>query len=316
MTHPEVIVITGATATGKTELGLEVARRLDGEIISLDSRQLYRGLDIGTAKPASHQQRMVPHHGIDLIAPDQRYSAGRFARDARRWIEQIRGRNRLPILVGGTGFFLKALLQPLFPEPELPAARREQLKRYLQTKSEPALRAWLQACDPVSAGRRAGEGGDRQRLARALEVVLLTGRTLGWWHQHTPTEPALKPLCFLLELPRAELYRRINQRVLVMIDQGLVEEVHGLDTAGFDQAAPGMKTTGYGELLPYLRGVTGLSDAVDAIQRATRRYARRQATWFRHQLPADTIRLDATASLEQLARHVVEEWEASSADRH
>lgn len=314
--RPETIVITGATTTGKTALALEVARVLHGEIISMDSRQVYRGLDIGTAKPSSLQQRTVPHHGIDLIDPGQRYSAGRFARDARGWIDAIRARNRVPILVGGTGFFLKALLQPFFTEPPLPEARREQLKRYLQTKSEPELRAWLRASDPVIATRIDGPGSDPQRVARALEVVLLTGRTLGWWHQHArPTDAGLEPLCFLLELPRDQLYRRINQRVLTMIEQGLVEEVRGLLAAGIDRHAPGMKTTGYFELVPYLLGETELPVAVDAIQRATRRYARRQGTWFRHQLPADTIRLDARDTLDTLVGQVVAEWEVGSADR-
>jgi tRNA dimethylallyltransferase len=315
VTSDEVIAIVGATATGKTALAIEVARRVGGEIISMDSRQVYRGLDIGTAKPTVAQQRVVPHFGVDLIDPTDRYSAGRFARDARNWIDQIRGRGQVPILVGGTGFFLKALTDPLFAEPELSPTRREQLKRYLATKSETELRDWLQVSD-AGAARRHGERGDRQRMARALEVVLLTGRTLGWWHEHAqPAAPGLRPLCFVLELPRDELYRRINTRVEEMIEQGLVEEVRGLVGQGFDERAPGMKTTGYLELLPYLRGEIDLATAVDAIQRASRRYARRQNTWFRHQLPNDTIRLDAGEPLEQLVARVTAQWEVCSADR-
>jgi tRNA dimethylallyltransferase len=222
----------------------------------------------------------------------------------------------VPVLVGGTGFFLKALTDPLFVEPELSADRREELRRYLEPKSDQELHEWLQRLDPEAA-RRHGERRDRQRMTRALEVVLLTGRTLGWWHQHAqPVGHAIRPLSFLLELPREELYGRINARVEEMVERGLVEEVRELVAAGFDERAPGLKTTGYLELLPYLGGEIDLPTAVDAIQRASRRYARRQSTWFRHQLPADTIRLDAREPLEQLVRRVTRQWEVGSADRH
>jgi tRNA dimethylallyltransferase len=300
------IVITGATATGKSALALEVARTLGGEIISLDSRQIYRGLDVGTAKPTVEQRRQVPHHGIDIVAPDERYSAGQFARAAHAWISDIEQRGRVPILVGGTGFFLKAMLQPLFDEPEMPAAQREQLKQYFREKSPEQLRRWYETVR--SSGEPARPTSDPQRMSRALEVALLTGYTLEWWHAREPAhahQPA--PLCFLLDLPRTELYERINQRVLDMIDAGLVEEVRSLVARGYDEHTPGMNTTGYIELLPYLRGETDLASAVDAIQRATRRYARRQATWFRHQLPPDTIHLEAREPLDVLVAAVLEQ---------
>jgi len=303
----DALVLTGPTASGKTALSIAVARRLDGEIISFDSRQVYRGMDIGTAKVSAEEQRMVPHHGIDLVDPDTRYSAGHFARDARAWIAQIRARSHTPILVGGTGFFLRALTHPLFEEPTL-GNRRAVLSEVLQQQPDQELLRWLQQLDPESALRYRHEGG-RQRVLRALEIVLLTGRPIGWWHREAESGiPSLDPLVFVLELPRSELYRRINERVHHMVEAGLVEEVRQLLAHGYDAAAPGMSATGYPEIIAHLNGECTLDTAIDAIQRATRRYARRQETWFRHQLPPNVIRLDAQRSIEDLCEEIVRVW--------
>lgn len=312
----DALVITGATATGKTALAIEVARALGGEIISLDSRQVYQHMDIGTAKPTAAQRTAVPHHGFDLVPPSERYSAGRFAADCTRWLAEIRARGAVPVLAGGTGFFLKALTHPLFQEPALPAARREALKRYLADQDSSELLEWARALDPEAAARLATQGG-RQRLARVIEIVLLTGRRLAWWQSHAPTTgPLLAPLVFVLELPRTELYQRINQRVRDMIAAGLVAEVRTLLEAGYDEHAPGMNATGYLELIPFLRGQQDLGAAIDAIQRATRRYARRQLTWFRHQLPAGAIRLDAGRPTAELLADIVERWEVEVDPAH
>jgi tRNA dimethylallyltransferase len=309
------IVITGATATGKTALSIAVAQALSGEIISMDSRQVYRGLDIGTAKPSPAMRHAVTHHGLDLVDPGDRYSAGQFARDARVWLKQIRERGNLPLLVGGTGFFLKALTDPMFIEPELPTRRREALKRWLSDKSTDELVRWLTVLDP-GAATRLTRGGGRQRQARALEIVLLTGRPLAWWQQASPpAEPAVASLVFVLEQPREDLYRRINSRVVEMTEAGLVEEVRGLLERGYDEKAPGLNATGYIELIPYLRGQTDLASAIDAIQRATRRYARRQHTWFRHQLPPGAIRLDACLPMRELVDTITAAWQRSQEPR-
>lgn len=305
---PVALVITGPTATGKTALSLDVAERLDGEIISMDSRQVYRGMDIGTAKVTPDQRARVPHHGLDLVDPDERYSAGRFARDARRWIEEIRARGHTPILVGGTGFFLRALTHPLFREPEMPERAREALKRWLERQPEEKLRRWLADLDPATARTLEASGG-RQRVARALEVALLTGRPLSWWHRHAPPEtPPLPLLIFVLWLPREQLYRRINDRVLEMIEAGWVDEVRALLERGYDLDDPGMVATGYPELVAYIRGEWSLEEAIEATQRATRRYARRQLTWFRHQLPPGAIWLDATRPRAELVDTIVDIW--------
>lgn len=309
------IAIVGPTASGKTALAIEVARRLDGEVISVDSRQVYRGMDIGTAKATPAERTAVPHHGLDLVPPDARYSAGEFAREARRWIEQIRARGHVPILAGGTGFFLRALTHPMFGEPALPPDRRERLKEWLRRQEERKLREWLRVLDAETAASLEQRGG-AQRVARALEVALLTGRPLSWWHVHAPPErePVELPV-FVLELPRDLLYRRIDGRVRAMVEAGLVEEVRRLVSEGYGAGSPGMNATGYVEMLPYLEGRTSLEDAVDAIQRATRRYARRQITWLRHQLPAGAVHLDALRPPEELAERVVEAWRAGAGDR-
>jgi tRNA dimethylallyltransferase len=302
------LVITGPTATGKSDLALQVAERVGGEIVSMDSRQVYRGMDIGTAKPTPEQRRRVPHHGLDLVDPSERYSAGRFARDARGWVADIQARGCVPILVGGTGFFLHALLRPLFQEPALPAERRERLKRYLASQPEPRLRDWLLRLDPVSA-RRLATGGGRQRVARALEVVLLTGRSLPWWQTHAPADANPLELCvFVLTLPRERLYQRIDQRVTEMAEHGLVEEVERLLSEGFDPADPGLNATGYIELIPYFRGERSLDAALDDVRRSTRRYARRQLTWFRNQLPSGARWLDATRPPSELAEEIETSW--------
>jgi tRNA dimethylallyltransferase len=306
-----VLVLTGPTAVGKTDLSLGMAEALDGEIISADSRQVYRGMDIGTAKPTAAERARVRHHGLDLVDPDERYSAGRFARDARRWIEEIRSRGRVPLVVGGTGFFIRALTDPMFREPEMDPARRERLKEWLGGLDDDRLREWLARLDPASATALRERGGT-QRLLRALEVALLTGRPLGWWQRHRPAtvEPVEGPI-LVLERPRDVLYARIDRRVDRMLEAGLVDEVADLLRRGYAADLPGMTATGYAEIAAHLRGETSLEEAADRIRRRTRRYARRQLTWFRNQLPARAIRLDAGRPVDELVNEGTKRWQTA-----
>jgi tRNA dimethylallyltransferase len=313
----DCLVITGPTATGKTGVAIDVAHELGGEIISLDSRQVYRGMDIGTAKATPAQRAAVPHHGLDLLPPSERYNAGRFADDARAWMSDIERRGKVPILVGGTGFFLRALTHPMFREPPVDSARKEALKQLLNRKSRPELLDWLRHLDPVGAAALSTDAG-RQRIARMIEVATLTGRPLQWWHTQG-AEGAQQPIAALtivLTLDRATLYARINQRVAEMVENGLVDEVARLLALGYDENTPGMKTTGYIEMIPHLRGEIALAEAVDAIQRATRSFARRQITWFRHQLAEPVVELDAAMPHEALVVRIVEEWERNNAHRN
>jgi tRNA dimethylallyltransferase len=301
----EAIVIAGATATGKTAVAVEAARRVGGEVISMDSRQVYRGMDIGTAKPTAAEQGGVPHHGFDLVDPRQRFNAGRFAEFARATMRAIRDRGGVPILAGGTGFFLRALTHPLFAEPPLEEGRKEKLKRFLAGLTTDELRRWAGLLDPGTGVRPA----DRQRLARVIEVALLTGRPLDWWHRNAePAEPPIDPLIFVLDLPRDVLVRRIDDRVDAMVAQGLVGEVAALLERGVHEQDPGFNTTGYIELVPYFRGEATLADAVEAVKTATRQYARRQRTWLRRQLPGGARWLDARLPAAELGETIAQAW--------
>jgi len=304
----DFLALMGPTASGKTALSLAVAERLPAEIVSVDSRQVYRGMDVGTAKVGRAERATVAHHGLDVVDPDETYGAGRFSRDARRWIEGIRARGRVPLLVGGTGFFLRTLTDPIFREPVLETERREPLRRWLSEQPRQTLERWVEALDPARA-LVASQGGP-QRLARALEVALLTGRPLSWWHGAAePEGEALSGVVVVLELPREEMDRRIDLRTDEMLREGLIEEVRALLDAGFGEGVPGMTGTGYREIIRVVRGEWSVDRAREEIRLATRRYARRQLTWLRHQLPDDVIRVDAMAPLEEQVRGVLSAWE-------
>ena len=305
--------LVGATAVGKTALSMGVAQRLNAELISMDSRQVYRGMDIGTAKVDQKSRGLVTHHGLDLLDPNESYSAAQFARDARRWVLEIESRNRLPIVVGGTGFFLRAMLNPLFDEPSVSEERRARLRRWLSHRPREELARWVRALDPQRAP--VAEVGGPQRLSRSVEVPLLTGRSLSWWHREGSAEA--RPLdvrVVLVELPRQDLYDRINQRTERMFEAGLLEEAAELLDAGYTTDDPGMTGTGYREAISVLLGEIELSDAVDRVQRATRAYARRQLTWFRNQLPDPALRVDASIALEDQTEQVVRWWKGTAVD--
>ncbi|MSR37175.1 MAG: tRNA (adenosine(37)-N6)-dimethylallyltransferase MiaA, partial [Gemmatimonadetes bacterium] len=301
------LAIVGPTASGKSELAVALAQRLGGEVVSMDSRQVYRGMDIGTAKMTVAERAGIPHHGLDLVDPDQSYSAGRFAREARGWTRAIRERGRVPILVGGTGFFLRALTQPIFEEPALDPARRGLLRDWLAARPRTELVRWTRALDPARA--EVAEAGGTQRLSRTLEVALLTGRALSWWHRSAPSsEGALSPMIALVELPREEIDRRIDARVERMLAGGLVEEVRGLLAQGYGPGDPGMTGVGYREIVAQLRGDVEPDQAAERTRKATRAYARRQETWFRHQLEKAVLRLDGMSPLEERVERVERAW--------
>ena len=307
MSAPEALVITGPTGSGKTALSIDVARRLDGEVISMDSRSVFRGMDIGTAKPTVDERAEIPHWGIDLVEPSERFGAGRWARYARERIAEIRARGRVPMLVGGTGFFLRALTHPIFQEPELDPAARERVTRLMDRLDDTELLRWLEPHDPEAA-ERLRRGGGRQRLMRALEVALLTGRSLTWWHRNSPPEaPPTEVLPVVLEVPRERLYEGINRRMSEMAEAGLEGEVRAL-VARYGEAAPGLNAHGYAELMPYLRGERTLDEALDLARKNTRDYTRRQLTWYRTQLPAGALWLDATRPRAELADAIVAAW--------
>lgn len=305
--NPTFIALTGPTTSGKTQLSCALARILEVEIISMDSRQVYKGMDIGTDKVPDDVREQVPHHALDLVHPDERYSAGQFARDARDWIKEIIKRDRVPVLAGGTGFFLKAITEPVFSEPPLDSARLKKIRRYLSALDYRVLAKWVEKLDPVRASL-AIDGGP-QRMSRTIEVALLTGKPLSSWHRESPSDvAALTGLIIQLELPREEIDRRINDRVTYMVERGLVSEVRSLLEAGYTFDDPGMTATGYREIAHYLEGGQTLEEAMEEIRRNTRRYARRQLTWFRNQLPPSVCMIDATASIDVQATAVLDAW--------
>ena len=303
----DFLAITGPTTSGKTQVSIAVAEALDGEIICMDSRQVYRGMDIGTDKVSTENRERVRHHGLDLRDPDEFYSAGQFGRDARGWIEEISGRGHVPLLVGGTGLFLRSLTHPLFEQPDIDATRLEALRGFMAKRPAAELERWVGALD---SGRTelAREGGP-QRLGRTIEVALLTGRPLSWWHsQGTPDQEPLNGLIVLLDKDREELDRGIDARVTRMAAEGLVEEVKGLMEKGYGPEAPGMSGTGYREIAAYIGGDLTLDEALDRMRSQTRQYARRQLTWFRHQLPKDAIHVDTSQSMEAQVAQVAAAW--------
>jgi tRNA dimethylallyltransferase len=279
----DVLALVGATATGKSEVAMTVAERLGGEIVNADALQVYRGLEIGTAKPSPADRRRVPHHLIDVLDPVEPFSAGEFARRARAAIEDIRGRGRLPIVVGGSGLYQRALFEGLAGLPAPDRAIREALRARAERRGLPELRRLLQEVDPASAGRIAA--GDTQRTLRALEVWHQTGLPLSWWQRRSAqSPPAWKVACFGLTLDRALLYDRIALRVRAMIERGWVEEVRRLLASGVPATAPAFQAIGYRQLVEHVEGRQELCDATSEIVLATRRYAKRQETWFRRQV--------------------------------
>ena len=310
--RPLTPVLVGPTAVGKTAVAVAWAARASITVVSADARQVYRGLDVGTAKPARAVVAQVPHVGLDLVEPGERYSAGRFAREAAQWLEQIRAGGRQPLVVGGTGLYVRALAEGLFREPPLDAVRRERLRAWTTAVPAARLAHWAARLD-----RRYG-GGGRQRAARAVEVALLTGRGLSWWQRHARETGAMRPWYIHLTLPREVLQRRVAERVDGMLAAGLVEEVRRVLASGVAPDAPGLDGVGYREVIAMLAGRLPESELRDAIIGATRRYAKRQETWFRHQLrdtgngkgETGTVwTLDATASPDALAARILERWQ-------
>lgn len=295
-------VIVGPTAVGKTALALALAEHWPLEVISADSRQVYRRLDIGTAKPTRRELGRVPHHGIDLVDPGHRYSAGRFAKEATDWLEGIRARGRLPVVVGGTGLYVRALVDGLFREPPLDPDRRRAVERWVSGLDNAALVRWASRLDTRF------RGGGRQRAARAVEVALLSGRPLSYWQDHARAEGALEPWYVLLSAPRPVLHRRIEVRAAEMVRRGLIEEVAAVLADGGRPGAPGLDAVGVREAVEYLQGLRERDTVAGAVAAATRRYAKRQETWFRHQLRGPVLALDATRPADELAAQVARAW--------
>ncbi len=296
-----LLVLVGPTAVGKTALSLYLARRFDGEIVSADSRLFYRGLDIGTAKPLPAERAAAPHHLIDICPPDGTLSLGEYQRLAVRTIDAILGRDHLPILVGGTGQYVSAVIEG-WGIPEV--APRPELRAALEALGADEAARWLAALDPSAAARI--DPRNFRRVIRALEVTLVTGRPITELQRKTPPPYDIRVIG--LWRGRRSLYERIDDRVDAMMAAGLLDEVRRLRDAGYGSDLPSMSGLGYRQLMAHLSGETSLDEAVERIKFETHRFARQQATWFRRDDPRITwFDLDEDDDPQQVAA-AVEEW--------
>lgn len=275
-----IITIEGPTAVGKSTLALDLAEAMNSEIISADSRQVYRFLNIGTAKPTPAETARIPHHLIDIVNPDQQYTAGQFCRDAAAHISRLDARGIIPIVAGGTGFYIKSLLEGLASIPPIAPEIREELRNVARLQGEEALRKRLLEADPASARRI--NSGDIQKMLRALEVYESTGKTITQHWQEQKDSPPYAPFKILFTADRAELYSRINARMDAMIEMGLLKEIDNL-LQQYQMDDPGMITVGYREFYPYFRGEKPLASCLEMAKQNSRNYAKRQLTWYRKQ---------------------------------
>ena len=303
------VCIMGPTASGKTGLAVALVERYPLEIVSVDSAMIYRGMDIGTAKPDAATLARAPHRLIDILDPVERYSAARFAADARREMEQILAAGRLPLLVGGTGLYFRALEGGLAELPEADPEVRASLAEKREQEGPEALHRWLAEVDPQAAARI--HPNDPQRVQRALEVWLLTGRPLSELQQARPAESGVRLSKIVLEPPdRAELHARIERRFDAMLAAGFVEEVEGLRARGdLNPSLPSMRAVGYRQVWRYLEGECDYDEMRASGIAATRQYAKRQLTWLRPEQAALRVAPGPGKSMEKIAEVIERAFE-------
>ena len=278
-----VIAIVGPTASGKSTLGIEVALRINGEIINCDSVQVYKEIEIATAKVPLEERKGVPHHLIDFVSPQSNYTAGEWAREAASKIDEIESRGRIPLLVGGTGFYLRTLRRPLFPSPQTDEALRRRINRIREKRGAEFLHRLLRRVDPLAAGRYYPR--DWPRVQRALEVYLQTGHSIVAQKDDRPDphESSRRLRILALNPPRPELYARINERTEMHFKAGLVKEVRKVLASGIPPTSNALGAHGYRRVVEYLQGKRDLESALEQTKLDVRHYAKRQLTWFRHE---------------------------------
>ena len=288
MPPPHLTVISGPTASGKTRLAIALARRIGAEIVSADSQQVYREFDIGTAKPTAEELRTVPHHLVSVVDPLESFSAARFQQLADEAIAEIAARGRRIVVVGGTGLYVRVLLHGVVPAPPAEADLRRALEQEARRVGREALHRRLAEIDPETAAQV--KTSDLVRIVRALEIHALTGTTASRFRrEHRFAEDRYPYRLFVLDPPRDELYRAIDERTRRMFREGLLDEVRSLVARGYREAAP-MRSVGYAQALACLEGSLNLEEAMADAARATRRYAKRQLTWFRREPGAQFLR--------------------------
>jgi tRNA dimethylallyltransferase len=294
-----LLVIVGPTAVGKTDLSVALAKTFGMEVISADSMQVYKGMDIGTAKVSPKIRQQIPHHLIDICQPDEPYSVADFQRDALKAIEHVHQRKRIPLMVGGTGLYVRSVTHGyLFSDAPKDERIRKKWQTYSQQYGRQSLYERLREKDPETADKL--HPNDEKRIIRALEVQELTGIPFSQWqHQHKEQKPWFDVMTIGLWMDRTLLYERINRRVDRMLEEGLVEEVKGLLAQGYDESLPSMQGLGYKEIIAYLKGRWSLEQAVTELKKRTRHFAKRQFTWFRRQHEVHWVKVGEAGWMEK-----------------
>ncbi len=290
--RPSVLVLAGPTAVGKTALALELCRKMGADIISADSRQIYRHLDIGTAKPTAEEQRQARHHLIDILEPGQSYSAGRYAQDARAAMSRLDTEGRRFIVTGGSGLYIRALIEGFSEIPPVDPDISQRLRLEADGNGSEPLYRRLMKEDETTARRL--KPADKSRIVRALEVLEATGRPISYWQGLPRAGDGRRYHLVILSRERRQLYRMIDDRAERMIADGLLDEVRRLEEQGFRPAMESIKAVGYREALRHLDGEINLPAMAEAIKRNSRRFAKRQLTWFRGMADAEWLELTGT----------------------
>ncbi len=308
----KVIIICGPTASGKTGLSIELAKRIDGEIISCDSMQIYKDMTIGTAKPTPEEMQGIPHHLIDFVPPDKRYSVAEFKKDALKAIATVLEHGKVPIVVGGTGLYVNALTQNIeYPEIEIDTNYRSKLEARAEKEGLDAL--WEEANKIDEKAMQTISKNDKKRIMRVLEIYHQTGKTKTQLEEESKlVPPPYEYITFAITMDREKLYDRINKRVDIMIDQGLIQEVKQL-LKKYKEFPTAMQGLGYKEVVPYLNGNITKEEMIENLKMETRRYAKRQLTWFRKD--KNIIWLDGLAKVDENIQCILEEYSGKEASK-
>ncbi|NIR47410.1 tRNA (adenosine(37)-N6)-dimethylallyltransferase MiaA [candidate division KSB1 bacterium] len=306
----KVLFIVGPTGVGKTEVSLEVARHIDAEIVSADSRQIYKYMDIGTAKPSREQLAQVPHHFIDIRSPDEPYSAGQYGQEARQRIREIFARRKQPIVVGGSGLYIRALIDGFFSPRISDQEVKSALKMRLRNEGLEAMYAELTSVDPDTADRL--KPTDTQRILRGLEVFKITGEPLSQHQNKKPAPANFDPNMIGLTMDRQRLYRKIELRVDRMLAEGFVEEVKGLLKRGYGLHLNALQTVGYKQVIAFVENRISYEEMIKLMKQKTRNYAKRQLTWFRNDERIKWLDLSAYSDVSQVADHIYQTFETAS----
>jgi len=299
-----LLAIVGPTASGKTKLGIEIAEKIESEIISADSRQIYIELSIGTAKPNPDELKKVKHHFINKLSLTEKYDVGKFVKEAMEVINQIHTKNRIPIVVGGSGLYINSLLYGIFEGPSADEEVRLHIEREFQEKGIQSLLQKLQEIDPETYDRI--DKKNPRRVIRALEVFYLTGKPISKLQKEKHQSPDFEIIIYGLNWERKKLYERINQRVDQMIKQGLVEEVKEILNRYGENVNVVLQTVGYKEVIDYLKSKITYDEMMELIKRNTRRYAKRQLTWFRKDKNIQWIEIDVEEDFSKIAKLIIQ----------